>query len=176
MTCSEVMGDNKDMKRKKALAIGFVIFFLFGCAHVVPKEVRKTVDQDIDIKALFKEPDAYRGKTVMLGGEILQLQNRKDGTYIEVLQRQLSSYGRPIIESKTLGRFMVLSKEFLDPAVFKKGKLLTVVGKVSGTIRGTIGEVEYRYPLIEATNLYLLERRSGPSVGVGIGFGFYHGF
>lgn len=163
------------MRMQRFLAIGVLITLVLGCAHVVPEEVRKTVDQSVNIKVLFKEPGTYSGKTVMLGGEILQVKNTKKGTFVEVLQRDLSTDGRPILDAPTMGRFMVLSKEFLDPEVFKKGKLLTVVGQVKGTISGTIGEVEYKYPLIEATHLYLLERRSGPSVGIGIGFGFYQG-
>jgi len=156
------------------IATAGVILLLVSCAHVVPESVRKNVDTHITAEMLFKNPKKYIGKTVMLGGEILQTTNVKNATLVEVLQRPLDSLGRPQYEELSKGRFMVKYNGFLDPAVYKKGRLVTVVGTVEGTVSGKIGQMVYEYPLLTSKHLYLIKPYSGPSVGIGIGIGFFH--
>ncbi len=158
----------------KIWTVFLLVFVLVGCAHVVPVEIRKTVDSSVDPEKLFKAPEAYEGKKVMLGGEIIEVRNLKDVTYMEVLERPLGQNGIPQYQELSRGRFMIKYKGFLDPAVYKKGRLVTVVGVLSGTMKGKIGQMEYKYPLIVSENLYLVKPYQGPTIGIGIGFGFFH--
>lgn len=153
----------------KLLAISYAIVFLSSCAHVVPQEIRREVDRGLTPQQIFKEPDAHSGKTVMLGGIILAVANTKDSTYIEVLEKPLSSTGKPLDTDESRGRFMIRYDGYLDPAIYTKGKSLTVVGALSGTIPGKIGEMEYKYPLIVSKNIYLFERTREIPVRFGIG-------
>ncbi len=153
----------------KLLVTTYAIAFLGGCAHVVPEEIRKEVDRGLTPQQIFKEPEAHSGKTVMLGGIILAVANTKDSTYIEVLERPLSSTGKPLDTDESRGRFMIRYDGYLDPAIYSKGKALTVVGALSGTIPGKIGEMEYKYPLIISKNIYLSERTRDIPVRFGIG-------
>lgn len=54
----------------KISLIVLIMALLSGCGHVVSKELRETADKDLTTAALFKDPDAYKGKIVMLGGII----------------------------------------------------------------------------------------------------------
>lgn len=155
----------------KNLRFPIILIFtlFFSCAHVVPKEIRKEIDSNITPEMVFKNPEAYTGKTVMLGGMILATENRKDATYIEVLERPLDSMGRPLDTDDSSGRFMIKYNGFLDPALYTKGKLLTAVGRLLGTIPGQIGEMEYKYPLLDSRNIYLFEKRRDIPVRFSIG-------
>ena len=62
-----------------------VLFFLFlpGCAHVISKDLRDTADPAATFQRVFENPNAYKGKTVVWGGEmgrlpIAQLPSDKD--------------------------------------------------------------------------------------------------
>ena len=68
----------------------------------------------------------------MLGGVIVASRNAKEGTFIEILQKPLDSDGRPLDTDATEGRFLVQSDEFLDSAVYHRGRLITVVAEVAG--------------------------------------------
>jgi len=57
--------------------------FISGCGPVISQEVRKEADQTIGFEELLANPDAYRGRTVLLGGVIAGSVNKKDGTLLE---------------------------------------------------------------------------------------------
>lgn len=158
------------MKKNILIVLFLISTLLFSsCGHVVPEELRNQVDRAVTSEILFKDPEAHKGKTVMLGGLILATANAKDATYIEVLERPLDGRGRPEDTDLSRGRFMIKYEGYLDPAIYTKGKLITAVGEVSGVIPGKIGEMEYKYPLITSKNLYLFEKSRDIPVRFGIG-------
>jgi outer membrane lipoprotein len=64
---------------------GFLVITIFvaclsGCAHVVSRDVLEEVNRDITFAELRKNPEAYKGKVVMLGGVIVKTLNKKVGT------------------------------------------------------------------------------------------------
>lgn len=140
-----------------------------SCAPPFPKETLDRVEKAISFKQLRENPDQFAGKWVMLGGVILETKNTKDGTVIEILQRRLDREGRPVNTDETEGRFMAFSPQFLDSAVYHKGRLLTVIGEVSGQKIKPLGEVEYRYLFLTVKALHLWPPYSGPRFHIGIG-------
>jgi hypothetical protein len=63
-------------------------------------ECRFTGDRDraepgLDTELFFADPEAYSGKTVILGDVISSSRNAQDGTYIKVLQKPLDYRGIP---------------------------------------------------------------------------------
>ena len=145
-----------------------------ACAPPFPKELMARVDRRLPVADLMKEPDQYRGQMVMLGGVIAETKNLQAGTQIEVVQKPLDREGRPEQTDETRGRFLVLSPQFYDAAVFHRGRLITVVGEVAGQRIQPLGEIEYRYLLIQASAVHLWSPYSGPHVSIGVGV--YHGF
>jgi outer membrane lipoprotein len=53
------------------------------------------------------------------------------------------------------GRFLVHHSGYLDPAIYRSGRHLTVVGEVMGGKSLKIGEAEYRYPVLTSKFLHL---------------------
>jgi outer membrane lipoprotein len=65
-----------------------ILFILIsGCAHVISDDLRTKVDPSVDFAEVFQNPNVYKEKMVLWGGEILQTLPQKDGTtLIEILQ------------------------------------------------------------------------------------------
>lgn len=153
-----------------------------GCAtSVIPETLAPQIDQAVTFNQIVESPDSYRGKIVVLGGEILKAKALKGGTQLEVLQLPLDSDQEPVtdrMESK--GRFLAVQKEFLDPATIAEGTRVTVVGEVTGSIVDKMDEADYRFPTLDVKHLHRwdvkrAEQRSAPgpwwNVFGGVGFG-----
>jgi outer membrane lipoprotein len=154
------------------------LLLLVGCAHVISKEVLKEVDKNATFAQVVKEPDAYKGKTVLFGGDIIETKNFADKSVVTVLQRPLDSRDRPATGDVSEGRFIVTTPGFLDPAIYSPGRKITVAGKVVGKEKRPLGEIEYTYPVIEKQGLYLwpAEKPASTEPKVQFGFGVGVGF
>jgi outer membrane lipoprotein len=144
-------------------------FIIFGCAHAVSKEYRDMADMEISPSLLLKDPDAYRGKIVILGGMIVSSVNKQEGTYVEVVEKPLDFRGIPKLTDITHGRFIVFHEEYLDTAVFSKGRYVTVAGEVIGKQIQPLGEIDYSYLLIKSKELHLLKPGEGIPIFFSIG-------
>lgn len=146
----------KTRKRFHFLPLFFLLFLVPGCAHVISKNMRDAVDPALTFGEVFKNPDAYKGKLVLWGGEIIQTVALKDGrTEVEVFQRPLGGRGEPGETARSEGRFLVLADKYLDPYLFRRGRRITVAGEVLGEKKKPLDQMEYRYPLISSRELYL---------------------
>jgi outer membrane lipoprotein len=158
------------------LAMAYVIL-MSGCSHVISNEVLKEVDRNITFAQVAKAPDAYKGKTVLFGGDIIETQNLPDKTLILVLQRPIGRRGEPAAGDVSEGRFIIQTPGFLDPAIYSPGRKVTVAGMVLGKEVRPLGKIEYTYPIIEKRELYLWSEQDYSStkpqthVGFGIGIG-----
>lgn len=140
------------------LGLGLFLFLLSlsGCAHVISKDLRTKSDPSLTLSQVRNNPEAFKGKMVVWGGEIVETLNLKEGdTQIEVFQRNLGWRGEPKGTGVSEGRFLILSDQYLDPYLFCKGKKITVAGEILGEKIKAIGEMDYRYPLISSKQIYL---------------------
>ena len=149
-----------------------ILLWLTACASTISPEVLKTVDQSISFEALLKNPDAFQGKTVLFGGDIVKTENYPDKTLILVFQLSLNSDNKPIRGDKSAGRFIVSVMRFLDPAIFQPGRQITVVGVVAGKEVRPLDDIHYTYPVIDRRHLYLWQRESAIDTGPRVYFGF----
>lgn len=134
------------------------LLLLAGCAGVIPEALREGVDRGMTFADLRANPEAYNGRRVAFGGEILKTTVQEQVTEIEVLHYPLRYDDSPDLFAPSGGRFLVRRSGFLDPAVYAAGRLVTVVGIVQGSMQRQVGEVPYRYPAIGAEYLYLWPR------------------
>ncbi|HLE41890.1 MAG TPA: Slp family lipoprotein [Nitrospirota bacterium] len=140
-----------------------------SCAPPFPKEVLEKTDRNISFRDLRENPEKYKGTWVMVGGIIVDAKSMKEGSYLEVLQKALDSRGRPLRTDATEGRFLVFSEKFLDPAVYPRGRAISVVAEVAGKRVLPLGDIEYQYPLLNAKAIRLWEPYTGPTFHFGIG-------
>ncbi|HPE80286.1 MAG TPA: Slp family lipoprotein, partial [Gammaproteobacteria bacterium] len=114
------------------------------------------------------------------GGQIVSIKNRRDYTLVEVLALPLESSGRPRVDGKAEGRFIVQRPGFLEPHEYAADRLLEVRGQLDGFIHGTVGDAPYRYPLVQGEQLVLWPEDAAastspikPRVNFGVGLGTY---
>lgn len=153
-------------------ALALALFVLAGCAHVVAPDLRAEAEA-VNVEKLFGQPDLYKGKTVILGGVIIESTNTEKGTVLEVLEKPLDSRGRPLDTEESRGRFIVKHGERLDTFIFRPGREITVVGEVLGVERRPLGEIEYLYLALRSKAIYIhketaRERRIPVHFGVGV--------
>ena len=154
-----------------------------GCASsdVVPESLEPQIDKSLTFDQVVASPDSYRGRTFIVGGEVLKAKRLKDGTQIEVLQLPLDSDQRPVSQrSESQGRLLAMDPLSTDPATLPDGTPVTMVVEVTGASTDRLDEAEYRYPTMAVKHLYVWKEprdpygpRRGPVFGV---FGGVFGF
>lgn len=146
----------------------FLLLFLFlsGCGPVISPKVMAKVDSSLTFGAVLQSPDAYKGKTVLWGGRIIQVLPQNGTTYVEVLQMPFGWREKPEEAYASEGKFLILIKEFLDLSNFVRGEKITVAGEIQGAVKGEAikspTEKDYRYPLILSEEFHLWKEHFYP--------------
>ena len=133
--------------------MGFIV--IAGCAPVISKSVLQQVDRTIAFDTVFQDPDALKGKSVLLGGVIVSVKNLQEGTLIEVLQKPLDYFKAPLDGDESGGRFLARYDGYLDAAVYSKGRKVTLAGTIMGRRLQRLDEIDYAYPLLLVTEIHL---------------------
>lgn len=151
----------------------FFIMFVTGCATGISQQSRSKVTYMGTFSKLQKTPDVYDGEVVIFGGKILETKVSSTLSELTVLQLAIDNSGRPVNLDQSHGRFLVQSEQLLDPAIYQKGMLLTVVGMLKGSKVRAIGDFDYAYPLLEAIEIKLWpkEVQTQPRLHFGFGVG-----
>jgi outer membrane lipoprotein len=157
------------MSRKLIVPVLFALL-LPGCAGM-PEFDTSGVDRSLTPQSVNAEPEASRGKVALWGGTILETRNLKTTTQIEMLAYPLDADYRPMLESKPLGRFIIEHAGYIEPTTYAQGKQLTVLGNVSGSQNGSVGETSYTYPVISDSQLHLWSPSDGGRTSVHFGLG-----
>lgn len=161
------------------LPAGMIVFglsFIFSGCATTKKETaeRKEPYEKIAFSLILQSPEEYKGRVVKLGGVIIQAENREEETVIEVLEKPLGWRGRPKSVDESGGRFLVVFDKFLDKAMYRPDRPVTVVGEIVGAKTGAIGEKDYEYPLLSGREIRLWEEPGHfdrPRLHIGIGIG-----
>ena len=112
--------------------LGPALWALAGCTSVVPEALRGQVDRDLTYTQLARDPESYRGRLVVVGGEVLRVGFAGRDLELTLAERPLS----PVDESPMLGRAsrgdLLVQVPGGARAAFREGSVLTVVGVVLG--------------------------------------------
>jgi outer membrane lipoprotein len=149
----------------KHLAVALAIVVLSGCAMVPePIDVSKNTVlvsfEDVNkgvttVGPTHSQTSVDAGQKARWGGKIVSVVNKKTVSEIEVVFFPEDRLGKPKTGMPSAGRFKAVVDGFVDPLVFEQGRLITVVGDVSSSITGVIGEQEYVYPTLNAKGYYM---------------------
>jgi outer membrane lipoprotein len=138
----------------KTIAL-FLALTLAGCASDIPRPIREAPAEKIALAQALKYPEKHRTAVVRWGGAIASIENRRDETWIEIVERPLDADGQPRDTDQSAGRFLARVQGFLDPAIFAPKRLVTAAGKLDGNSTRTIGEHPYTYPVVHTDSIYL---------------------
>jgi outer membrane lipoprotein len=155
----------------RQILIIILSFTLLGCASGISQQARSQVTYSGSFKEIQAQPSHYKGDILLAGGRILQTEASSKHSELIVLQLELDKRNRPIYDSPSAGRFLIQSDQFLDPAIYKKGALLTVVGRIIGGETRLIGQYKYTHPMIDAIEIKLWSTRRQPSATWRFSFG-----
>jgi outer membrane lipoprotein len=153
------------------------LLFAVACAPPVSRQALELVDPGITFEELSKYPDRHIGRYLLLGGSIASVPiANSDGSELEIVQLPTNERGKITATSRSAGRFIARDNTFRDPAIYRPGRLVTVVGQVTGSQTGRIGEMDYTYPVLMVHELRLWTPAEHPDTsrvqfGIGIGFG-----
>ena len=169
------------MGRRYLLSGWFVTcVLLVGCSsqRIVPESMEPLVDRTVSFQDVLISPESYKGRVLVLGGEVLNAKRLRDGTQLELLQLPFEEGEEPSLDrQRSQGQFLALQQEFLDPATMAEGTRVTIVGEVSGAKTDRRDDVEYRYPTLIVKHLHVWrvqsysQRQPGLSIGGGGGMG-----
>lgn len=164
------------MIRRIAPLIG-LLALISACTPVISQTTMSAVDKGISFSALQKNPDAFKGRVVLLGGQIIATTVKANETWIEILEKPLDYQQKPSDTDQSSGRFLIRFEGFLDPAIYASGRKLTVAGQVEGKVVRPLKEILYTYPLLTAKEHYLWRPDYDygiPRFSIGVGGGVWN--
>ena len=148
------------MKKKTSCVMFSVLFALCGCSGaVISKQIRAEATPISGFDEVRQNPDKFKDRTIIVGGEIINVRNHEDqSTTLVVLAFPLDGTEMPEKWANGQGRFMVKTSEFLDPVVYRQGRNVTVAGIVTGVEVEPVGDLKYRYVVMKSLQIYLWPR------------------
>lgn len=116
----------------------------------------RLVDPKLTFGEIKRYPEKYTGSYLLLAGQIVTITNRKEGGEIEIVQVNTDGSGRPLADLRSSqGRFLALTDSIIDPAVYKGGMFVSLVGEIKGERVQPLDGVPYGYPLLAVRELHL---------------------
>ncbi len=136
-----------------------VLFGLLTSCAPFSRNLMDQVDPGVSLLKVQRDAQPYLGKTVLWGGVIIHSQVQQNTTLITVRQTDLDYEKRPTHLDRSTGRFLIRYPGFLDPAIYKEGREITVIGEVAGREVFPLDHTQYTYPVIQAKETHLWEPR-----------------
>ncbi|MCX8956175.1 Slp family lipoprotein [Erwinia psidii] len=141
------------MRKRVLLQSGSVVLLLSlltGCVSV-PDSVRGTSPTpQQDLVRVMNAPQLYVGQESRFGGKVVKVINKDGVTRLEIAAMPLDDTARPILGSPSIGRVYADIKGFVDPVDFNN-QMVTVVGPVTGSEKGQVGQASYHFVKVNVT-------------------------
>ena len=67
-----------------------------GCTYAISPDLARQADKAVTFTELEADPISYIGKLVILGGTIDRVRNTARGTVVEITQKKLDHWGKPL--------------------------------------------------------------------------------
>ncbi len=139
--------------------VGFVLllFLPSSCASpVISKEMRGRAS-DLPFEAVNKNPGLYEGTVLIWGGRILSAKQTEGSCMVEVLKMPLDSRLVVKEEEESQESFFAFIPGCTDPLLCRKGRLITVAGKLE-MVQGDTRENKEVYHFLISKEIYFHKR------------------
>ncbi|KMT65275.1 Slp family lipoprotein [Catenovulum maritimum] len=139
----------------KQIAIVLVSLWLTSCA-IVPKDLQVADDSKlVSYKEVSLNPNQNLNQLARWGGVIAKIDNLSGETMLEIVHFEAHSSTKPKVTDNSIGRFRVYVKHFLEPSIYKEGRLISALGTIAVSEQDKIGEQDILYPVIKDAKIYL---------------------
>jgi outer membrane lipoprotein len=122
---------------------------LAGCAPAISTTLAREAGAPVNFADLQAHPERYQGRLVILGGDVMTVQPKGQGSLLTVSQLPLDAGNHPIYGAPSGGTFLVESQEWLPSYEYVPKRKVTVAGEVVGRQDGS--------PLLKARQIHLWE-------------------
>ena len=151
-----------------------------GCNRyqVIPDHWADRVNKQLTYEQVKAAPDVTRGQIVVWGGEVLNAVRDNERTTVEVLELPLNKDLIPLeSRASSRGRFLALDSrgEIIDPAIFKEGSKITVIGEILGLRTETLDKAAYDFPVIAIRDMTMWDERTSSTYPFA-GYSNYYGY
>ncbi len=104
---------------------------LAGCGPAVSTNLQRQAGPQRSFAELAAQPDTFKGRVVILGGEVMEVRPQGSGSLMAVDQRDLNGHFYPA-GNPSGGTFLVESDQWLSPEKYQPKSKVTVAGVVQG--------------------------------------------
>ena len=136
----------------------FLMYSVVACNEpLFPPAAVKDLDPALQMGIFNPEADIYfKGHLAQAGGRIIAIEQTPDGILITAEELPLTQASTRVVETaKSVGWFVFLYGEQIDPAGLQQGNEFIMVGLVEGTQRVTIKGVQRLAPYLVARCLHV---------------------
>lgn len=164
----------QNILKRTALLLSLILA-VASCAAGISRQARDQITYSGPFADVLQNPAKFKGEVMLLGGKVVEALPKEGITELVVLQLETGSQDRPKDNDLSQGRFLIRSGQFIDPALFSQGTLITVVGRLQGVETRPIGEMDYTYPVIDPIEIkkWRPDSYSSPRFHFGVGIGTY---
>lgn len=138
-----------------------LLLLLAACTHLISEKSLDRADRSVSFAELRKNPDAFRGKFVILGGLVTAVRQNREGVQLEVVEYPVDSEEMPEVTAESGGRFLVNLPPNVGYATFKPGVLVTMAGEVVGKEVRSLDKMEYSYPVLVVKEIHIIVQPPG---------------
>jgi outer membrane lipoprotein len=135
------------------------IFILSSCtAPVLYKGYMQEGSRTVSFAALRENPGEYEDRLFILGGVIVRTRLVEAGSQIEALHVPVDNSGYFEESGRSEGRYLALLPKdgaMLDPAIYRRGRRVTLAAEFVDVRKGKIDEMDYAYPVFRIKQVYL---------------------
>lgn len=128
---------------------------LLSACNSVPQKLAVPGNTQLTPYSPTAAADPTKPQQARWGGRIAAIENRADSSVLDVVNLPLHSSSRPQETDESQGRFRVYVQGFIDPQIYRPGRLLTVVGTIGVNEQIAVGKHLLEQPALYATALYL---------------------
>jgi outer membrane lipoprotein len=143
------------MYSRKFFTLSLATLLLAGCASG-PK--LPSLEDQPTPKAVAANPASEQ--SIIWGGVIIKATNLATTTRLEVLAYPLDKQHHPKTNDDAEGRFIVEKEGYLETADYAARRHITVHGQINSIEKGKVGEADYDFPLVNATEIHLWPKAS----------------
>ncbi len=130
------------------IAAGAVTLALSGCVTVPDAIKGSSPTPQQDLVRVMNAPQLYIGQEARFGGKVVGIENLQGKTRLEIATVSLDDGARPALGEPSRGRIYADVSGFLDPVDFRN-QLVTVVGPITGTTEGKVGNTPYTFMVMQ---------------------------
>lgn len=136
--------------------ISLIVFsILLSACSSLPPAIEDAPLYDLSYKEASQNTAKFREAAIRWGGVIVEVDNEQNFSLMQVLYYPLNSYGRPMLDQPSEGRFVVKTSEFLESTIYTKNSEITVAGQLKGDIERTIGKKVMHLPLVSSSVMHI---------------------